>query len=156
MYKEHNTEKIDPVVCDEETGIPATEENATMKEMYSASEKDDEEDENDLAGVDECETGYLIIPTAAATIASTRQVPNCCAICLSPYEVGETVVWSCNRHCKHAFHQDCMLDWLTKMFDGTPCPCCRQDFTDMATYQKPRTVKWDPTHAFNPNVIVLR
>lgn len=79
-----------------------------------------------------------------------RRVPNCCAICLAPYEVNETVVWSCchgqtsnsktnnnndkatiNTGCNHAFHYDCMIDWLIKVQDGTPCPCCRQEFTDL-------------------------
>lgn len=24
-----------------------------------------------------------------------------------------------------------MMDWLIKVRDGTPCPCCRQEFTDL-------------------------
>ena len=71
-------------------------------------------------------------------------VPNCCAICLEPYCVGEAVVWSCNPDCPHAFHQECILDYLVpkqhrqdeqraKMV--APCPCCRREFLEnpMAT-----------------------
>jgi hypothetical protein len=108
--------------------------------------------------VEECETGYLMIrsPPLLPSCRSYRQVPNCCAVCLCPYEVGETVVWSSNPLCQHAFHQDCMLDWLTKMQDGTPCPCCRQDFTDLATHNSVEQTRsrWDWFR--HPNASVVR
>lgn len=89
------------------------------------------------------------LPSTSSTLR--RRVPNCCAICLAPYEVHETVVWSCSHSpinnnntsinsnninsikngCNHAFHYDCMIDWLIKVRDGTPCPCCRREFTDL-------------------------
>lgn len=105
--------------------------------------------------VEECETGYLMIRSLSS---GSRQVPNCCAICLCPYEAGETVVWSSNPLCKHAFHEECMLDWLTKMRDGTPCPCCRRDFTDLETHRTPklRSTLWGPSNVFNRNTIALR
>jgi hypothetical protein len=61
---------------------------------------------------------------------SPRAVPNACAICLEAYKPEETVVWSSNIDCSHAFHQDCILDYLVKLKvkDTVPCPCCRQDF----------------------------
>lgn len=62
-------------------------------------------------------------------ISATKSVPNCCAICLSCYKVGESIVWSLNPSCNHAFHFDCLSDWFTKTAQvGTPCPCCRQEF----------------------------
>ena len=100
--------------------------------------------------VEECDSGYLVLRSPSCL---PRQVPNCCAVCLCPYEVGDKVVWSSNRHCNHAFHQDCMLDWLTKMQDGTPCPCCRQAFTDLEAVRKQRRITWDPNSAFNPSAI---
>jgi hypothetical protein len=62
---------------------------------------------------------------------SPQAVPNACAICLESYKPDETVVWSSNIDCSHAFHQDCILDYavnLKKVKDNVPCPCCRQDF----------------------------
>jgi Ring finger domain len=115
---------------------------------------DDHEGESDDGIVDVCETGYLML--RSPRLCRPRPVPNCCAICLAPYEKDEEVVWSSNRLCKHAFHLDCMMDWLIKSFDGTPCPCCRQDFTDLVLYRQDRKVMWQPGNTFNPSVIVFR
>ena len=35
-----------------------------------------------------------------------------CSICLLPYQVGDIVAWSYNAQCPHAYHADCLLDWL--------------------------------------------
>lgn len=59
-----------------------------------------------------------------------RKIANCCAICLCEYEVGEKLVWSDNVACKHAFHDDCILDYLQNQKE-TPCPCCRRAFSDL-------------------------
>lgn len=57
-----------------------------------------------------------------------RLVPNLCAICLSNYEFGESIVWSSNPACEHAFHEPCMERWLLKQRGRPLCPCCRRDF----------------------------
>jgi hypothetical protein len=66
-----------------------------------------------------------------------RAVPNVCAICLDTYKPNETVVWSSNIDCSHAFHQDCILDYLVKLVKvkdtAVPCPCCRQDFMGLSS-----------------------
>jgi hypothetical protein len=64
-----------------------------------------------------------------------RTVPNVCAICLDSYKPDDNVVWSSNIDCSHAFHQDCILDYLVKLKvkDAVPCPCCRQDFMDLSS-----------------------
>jgi hypothetical protein len=68
--------------------------------------------------------------------ARTVVVPITCAICLDSYQEGETVVWSSNPDCRHAFHQNCILDYLvTTEGSKRPCPCCRQWFCD-TTSQK--------------------
>jgi hypothetical protein len=67
-----------------------------------------------------------------------RAVPNVCAICLEVYKPNETVIWSSNIDCSHAFHQDCILDYLMvkeiKVKETvSPCPCCRQDFMSLSS-----------------------
>ena len=100
--------------------------------------------------VEECESGYLMLP-------GMHQVPNCCAICLCPYEVAETVIWSNNRACKHAFHEECISEWLLKLHEGTSCPCCRQEFLPiMSSGVAPqRPVSWAPG-AFDTSAISFR
>lgn len=66
------------------------------------------------------------------------EIPNQCAICLCDYKKGDTIVTSCDRKCPHAFHQDCIIEWLVKMQEGTPCPCCRRTFVRLDT--NPRTL----------------
>ena len=62
-----------------------------------------------------------------------RIISDSCTICLSPYEIGDTVVWSENPECIHVFHESCMLSWLMKRPNRRrqlkPCPNCRQAFT---------------------------
>ena len=57
-------------------------------------------------------------------------VTNLCAICLEEYHEGETIVWSSNKNCPHAFHRDCLVSYLVKVKqkNSYPCPCCRQNF----------------------------
>jgi len=94
---------------DLELGIPALPETKDGKDNVDDAPEEDEAQD------------YLTLPCC-------RKVPNCCAVCLSSYSAGDRVDWSSNEACKHAFHEDCILDWLTKNQDGTPCPCCRQEF----------------------------
>jgi hypothetical protein len=74
------------------------------------------------------EPGYIRL----RTVGGRRTVPNCCAVCLCTYEPGESIVWSSTKECPHAFHEECVVEWLINMQDRTPCPCCRQEFTDLS------------------------
>ena len=69
-------------------------------------------------------------PIATCRIGTKRCVPAFCAICLSCYEPGNTIVWSSNRLCPHVFHEECIKQWLIKLpqREGAACPCCRRDF----------------------------
>jgi len=69
--------------------------------------------------------------SASSTSQDSHKIPNECAICLCDYEKGDTVVTSCNSECPHAFHQECIVEWLVKMQEGTPCPCCRRPFVQL-------------------------
>eukprot|EP00541_Cyclophora_tenuis_P000754 CAMPEP_0116550292 /NCGR_PEP_ID=MMETSP0397-20121206/5349_1 /TAXON_ID=216820 /ORGANISM="Cyclophora tenuis, Strain ECT3854" /LENGTH=306 /DNA_ID=CAMNT_0004075113 /DNA_START=11 /DNA_END=934 /DNA_ORIENTATION=- len=73
----------------------------------------------------EMEHTALILPSDAPN--GNRRVPPACAICLSPYEVGDAVTHSPNEQCKHAFHHECITTWLAKKPESL-CPCCRQEF----------------------------
>ena len=55
-----------------------------------------------------------------------RGISSYCNICLHEYEVGDIVVWSRRPNgCHHAWHEDCLLDWLRRK---PTCPNCRQAF----------------------------
>jgi Ring finger domain len=73
-------------------------------------------------------------------------VPALCAICLGTYETGDCVTWSPSESCQHAFHTECILEWLAKKApsivastntnmdnDSTKCPLCRTEFCPVAT-----------------------
>jgi hypothetical protein len=89
-------------------------------------------------------------------LANNSRVPNCCAICLMSYEVDDTVVWSSNDKCAHAFHEECVVGWLIKQQPDTPCPCCRQEFiTNLEEIRMESKIKWDSQNAFNMNALSL-
>ena len=71
----------------------------------------------------------LMLPRRVSPQPDT--VPNTCAICFESYKPGDTVAWSNNRQCIHAFHLDCVLEYLVlvKSNRRVPCPTCRQTFT---------------------------
>jgi hypothetical protein len=50
---------------------------------------------------------------------------DCCAICLVEYEDGDEISWSHNSYCGHAFHHDCIIEWL---LTSDECPCCRRNY----------------------------
>lgn len=111
-------------------------------------------EQDHMFAMNEVETGapgYIKLRLASG---KKRTVPNCCAVCLCFYEEGETVVWSSNRLCNHAFHEECVMEWLIKMQDGTPCPCCRQEFTDV-NKRKQRQKSLQSGPSFDVSVIHL-
>ena len=85
-----------------------------------------------------------------------RCVSSECAICLEGYALGEKVTWS-PLGCNHAFHQECIVEWLMTLgekacrdvsttsdtimqhslckFDMV-CPICRKDFIANAVSKK--------------------
>ena len=84
------------------------------------------------------ETGELQLPNG-------KRFPNSCAVCLCPYYPDERIIWSSNPDCQHAFHSECIVEWLVKMQDGSPCPCCRQEFVELGPRMKKkgeRTRDW--------------
>jgi len=76
--------------------------------------------------------GTVAISTASNDGKNNTEtsVPNLCAICLEEYHEGETIVWSSNKNCPHAFHKHCLLSYFVtvKEKEDYPCPFCRQQF----------------------------
>jgi hypothetical protein len=54
-----------------------------------------------------------------------RLVEGQCALCIDDYEPGDEVVWS-SLECPHAFHKECIVQWLSK--GKKRCPICRHWF----------------------------
>jgi hypothetical protein len=48
-----------------------------------------------------------------------------CTICFEDYTENDNICWSPNPICHHAFHKDCVMDWLMK---NTECPVCRRPY----------------------------
>jgi len=48
-----------------------------------------------------------------------------CSICCEAYVKGDDIAWSKNDNCCHAYHTDCIMEWLMKHDD---CPMCRNDY----------------------------
>ena len=48
-----------------------------------------------------------------------------CALCIDEYEAGDQVAWS-DLQCRHAFHKQCIMQWLSK--GKKRCPICRNWF----------------------------
>ena len=57
--------------------------------------------------------------------SSVRQRGTVCDICLLDFEAGDIVAWSTNPRCDHAYHSDCICDWLMRQ---PTCPSCRQEY----------------------------
>ena len=114
----------------------STDNDLSEKDLDPTSfDKDDEEMQNKSLDEEEKELCIPEIIRGADGIERERpnggrKIQNCCAICLCGYDVGDSITWSINKSCIHAFHNDCILDYLQGQ-QGTPCPCCRREFTDL-------------------------
>ena len=74
---------------------------------------------------DEHATLYLKLPAAGGDDKTPRCVDGSCALCIDEYETGDNVVWS-DSQCSHAFHKECLMQWLIK--GKKRCPLCRHWF----------------------------
>lgn len=75
-----------------------------------------------------CETQLSIrLPVNGhdADTTTCRTVDAQCVICLGDYQAGDKVVWSA-LECQHAFHDECILPWLSN--GKKRCPMCRHWF----------------------------
>jgi hypothetical protein len=137
--KEENKNEVEDLESGEETKTTtAVEENKAQqqgrKEQKKKSTREILKDRKNRP----CGSMYreVVLPRE---VDSALTIPNMCAICLESYQEGTTVVWSGNPSCQHAFHQDCILDYLVQhKKDAAPCPCCRQVFLPKQRW-KPKT-----------------
>ena len=84
-------------------------------------------------------------------------VDGTCSICLLDYEVGDTIIRSTRRECHHAFHDDCILVWLSK--GKKRCPICRNWFVPGSKIDDKKVIAHDAgyVHTTSPagsNVVV--
>ncbi|GKY94525.1 hypothetical protein MPSEU_000418200 [Mayamaea pseudoterrestris] len=90
-------------------------------DLHDVNKSDHAELDNDVKNI--------VYPLPPAYACSTsRHDEIICDICLGEYEEGDVVAWSKNVLCKHAFHLECISDWLIRR---PTCPSCRQDYIDI-------------------------
>lgn len=69
-----------------------------------------------------------LIPSETAEQGSNLYSPKSCSICLEPYAEGDDICWSKNEKCSHAYHLNCMIDWLMR---NDECPLCRENYLEV-------------------------
>ena len=57
--------------------------------------------------------------------SSSLYSPKTCQICIEKYKSGDDIAWSKNEDCFHAYHLECIEDWLMSNDD---CPMCRRNY----------------------------
>jgi hypothetical protein len=116
-------------VMDLEKGF--SKESEQTASTTDSSESGDEEHCTQSSSLPNCNSAdsethaYLRLP-AKDLNGKPRCVEANCSICLGAYEPGDKVVWSGLDECKHCFHDECILPWLSK--GKKRCPMCRQWF----------------------------
>jgi hypothetical protein len=53
-----------------------------------------------------------------------------CSICLEEYALGDSISWSKNQKCVHAFHTSCIKEWLEQINREGRCPVCRGPYLE--------------------------
>eukprot|EP01127_Copromyxa_protea_P020960 TRINITY_DN7091_c0_g1_i1.p1 TRINITY_DN7091_c0_g1~~TRINITY_DN7091_c0_g1_i1.p1 ORF type:complete len:136 (+),score=20.86 TRINITY_DN7091_c0_g1_i1:186-593(+) len=67
-----------------------------------------------------------------------------CAICLSPYEKGDTLRYLPCKPLQHHFHKDCVDEWLTM---NKTCPFCKRSIdAEIETVQSLDTGEGEHNH----------
>lgn len=58
-----------------------------------------------------------------------------CAICLESYQENDSVSYSRHKNCTHAFHTECIMNWLTCDQYRNDCPCCRSQYVHVCVVE---------------------
>lgn len=138
----------------------------------SAGNEPEEEETNSIKSHNDGKEkdGIIVLPLPGVPLEDKANWSNCknsalkdverqcilseCSICLTAFSVGDKVSWS-SLHCDHAFHQECIVEWLmtlgkknNSIAESTStntimqrhlcnynmvCPICRKDFIPNAS-----------------------
>jgi hypothetical protein len=112
---------------DEEAPLNNNNNNNDMTPLFPISIPDDDDNGNEN-GIDNDQHrngNDEELGSCAKSIGTSYSV-QLCSICLDEYKVGDEIAYSKNDECYHAFHKDCIIEWLLK--HGDSCPICRNKF----------------------------
>jgi len=87
----------------------------------------DDNNNNDDNSIDQHQDESTYVQLHPNVVNGNRLVPGSCAICLCPYLPEDRITHSPHPGCSHAFHETCIVEWLSKKCTRL-CPCCRQEF----------------------------
>eukprot|EP00934_Nitzschia_sp_Nitz4_P007331 Nitzschia sp. Nitz4//scaffold92_size79448//67430//68589//NITZ4_005402-RA/size79448-augustus-gene-0.35-mRNA-1//-1//CDS//3329560219//7321//frame0 len=153
VMQDKDVEKAESTISGSTTSQFSSSEDLSRDAMEAADETsssshDDESNNMDLEAQfypsppTELEPIGVRLPKDANAPAGTarRVVDTECAICVSTYEKADLLVWSGLGDCPHAFHHECILEWLCK--GKKRCPICRHWFVPGAPIEKQRK-QWE-------------
>ena len=113
----------------------------------AANAASEQEVENSMANATVQASGGDVnhpLPPSQPIDREHRGISSYCNICLQEYQVGDIVVWSRRPDgCHHAFHEDCLLDWLSRK---PSCPNCRQVFFSIEDSPEPVSSVGENSH----------
>ena len=102
--------------------------------IYFSDDKEMQGTDNNCSKSDkQSRTSSSVARFIYQSLRSKNETQTCCEICLMDYEVGDEVCFSPNKDCTHAFHTECIADWLLK---NNTCPVCRQDYLEVKSEDK--------------------
>lgn len=114
----HDEESLFPISIPEEKDEDEEEQGlGLIHNKANINFDDNEDDDEDDNEKDDAESHLK----SAGTSYSVQM----CSICLEEYKVGDEIAWSRNDNCHHAFHKDCIIEWLV---NHQNCPICRNKY----------------------------
>jgi hypothetical protein len=84
----------------------------------------DDESVIDQGNIDSNAQSKRTIRSMLSTWRRPSQSDSCC-ICLEAYRPGDRICAATTTSCDHAFHKECIFEWLQN--DHNDCPLCRAD-----------------------------
>mmetsp|Transcript_27462 Transcript_27462/g.61006 ORF Transcript_27462/g.61006 Transcript_27462/m.61006 type:complete len:780 (+) Transcript_27462:228-2567(+) len=113
----------DDIVAKGDMLIPKDQTVSTADDSQGNSQSNINEENGDAGGEAGGGGGGAIVASDEDVWYESEE-PSC-SICLCAYEPGDDICWSCNTRCTHAFHVECMSEWLQNHND---CPQCRREY----------------------------
>lgn len=107
---------------------PVEDENALPADAKDASEEAEE-----TSIVVQCEDVAPVNASMSAEVSEKETISTSCAICIDEFENGEKLTLL--PRCKHAFHPECIKEWLMER-QGC-CPLCKVDVLESNPEESP-------------------